>query len=450
MKSEIYPFDTEEHQSNRKPYGFVEFQPNFFDVYLNKRKGVIRSLRESIKESSFSVPTNPSIILKELQEFESIDVIREVYHRLDNNEQLDETTLNHFWRILKKADIRKLTRRYNKRFRNTSREDLGLEGHALLALTLGMYAVAGGEGYLQSLSTSLKQNDLIISRREGLTSLEQAITLASLELEVEQTEKFREKILERDLVYVPNRNLGYEESKPSTKITLDKLGMLLQEGNRSKAYLQALVNSGLHPNFVLFLKDPKYDGNLDEAPLERKKLLFDPNISEIETLDKNNIPYKLMYEDSCDSPNVVRELERRSEEFFIFSGRGILKQSLEAGKKLIHTHPGKLPQYRGSTCHFYSVLAGDGWHCTSFIMEPQIDQGEVITTKEFPLPGREIDDARTYDPYSRSMVMVETIRQLAETGTLKTEKQDLSKGVDYYIIHPVLGSIRRDYLDSFD
>tara|TARA_Y100000310_G_scaffold340129_1_gene434895 strand:- start:863 stop:2203 length:1341 start_codon:yes stop_codon:yes gene_type:complete len=446
MNTEIYPFDTEAHQKTKKPYGFVEFPPNFFDAYLAKRKKIIRSLRDTIKSSSSISTESPSINLKELQDFESMDVIRTIHHRLSNNEQLDETTLNHFWRILKKADLRKLTKKYNQNFKNTSKEDLGLEGHALLALTLGMYAKIGGEGYLQALSTSLKQNDLIISRREGLTSLEQAITLASLELEVDQTVKLRDKVLERELVYVPS--LEDEEVRQPT--TIGKLGMLLQEGNRSKAYIQALVNSGLHPNFVLLLRDPKYDGNLDEIPFERKTLFFDPNISETEILEKNNIPYKIMYEDSCDSPNVVMELGERPEEYFIFSGRGILKQSLKSGKKLIHAHPGRLPGYRGSTCHFYSVLAGDGWHCTSFIMEPKIDQGEIITTREFPLPGRNIDDARTYDPYARSVVIVDTIRQLAETGTLKTEKQDLSKGVDYYIIHPVLGSIRRDYLDRID
>ena len=81
-------------------------------------------------------------------------------------------------------------------------------------------------------------------------------------------------------------------------------------------------------------------------------------------------------------------------------------------------------------------------------MKPKIDQGNVITSRKFLLPGKEIDDARIYDPYTRSVVIVDTVRQLKETGKLKTNSQDLSKGIDYYIIHPVLGSIRKEYLNT--
>jgi len=225
---------------------------------------------------------------------------------------------------------------------------------------------------------------------------------------------------------------------------VENLGMLLQETNRSKAYLQLLIKAGLLPNFVLLLRKQGQKENLDRNPEDINPEYFNPNISEQESLENAEISYKVIQADSCNEPNVLEELKKRPEQYFIFSGRGILKQAFEAEKKLIHVHPGKLPDYRGSTCPYYSILAGEGWHCTSFIMKPEIDKGEIITTKEFPLPLENVDATRIYDPYTRAETLVDVIKQLSETGTLKITKQNFSKGTDYYVIHPVLEFIAKN------
>ncbi|MGA1823330.1 MAG: formyltransferase family protein [bacterium] len=229
-------------------------------------------------------------------------------------------------------------------------------------------------------------------------------------------------------------------------MNVEHFGMLLQEGYRARAYLQKLISVNLLPLFVILLKSSNkkpdtFHDNPHTIPLD----FYNPNREEVESLEEANIAYTVMHAESCNDEQVVKELAKRPEEYFVFAGYGILREVFKAGKKLIHVHPGKLPQYRGSTCPYYSILIEGTWYCTALIMEEGIDQGDIITMKEFPLPARGIDATRIYDPYTRAEVLVDVIKQLADTGALKTYKQDLMQGTDYFIIHPVLEYIAKEF-----
>jgi len=369
-------------------------------------------------------------------------MIRTLYSNLRDKRSPQGRELDHFQRVLKKADLRKLRKSYNHNFKNDSIEAIELEDWAYLGMVLGHYALSEDKGYLQATSTLLKVNDFLVSQIDNLQSpLEKAAVLESLRIEQEQINKVGQKTnnFPRRGLYLPPTPLEADSRQ------IENLGMFLQETHRSKAYLQNLIHHGLHPNYVFLLKDPnKPIENLDSLPKSSTDTLFDPSISEQQSLEEAQIPYEVISATSCNDPLVVEAIKQRPEDYFIFSGRGILKEIFETNKKIIHVHPGKLPEYRGSTCPYYSTLAGDGWGCTSFIMKPRIDEGELISQKIFPPPSGDIDPTRIYDPFTRSEVLVETVKQLADTGTLKTTKQDLSKGIDYYIIHPVLEFIAKE------
>jgi methionyl-tRNA formyltransferase len=219
---------------------------------------------------------------------------------------------------------------------------------------------------------------------------------------------------------------------------IKNLGMLLQQGNRAKAYLQNLTRNGLVPNYTILVQNPDAPEALDTAPSETRDEFYDPSIPEIQTLEQYSVPYGLIIGKSCNEPQVVEALRQRPEDYFVFAGFGILREVFDAGKQLIHVHPGKLPEYRGSTCHHYSTVAEGKWYCTAFIMKPGIDEGDLITQREFLLPPRGIDSARIYDPFARSETLVDVVKQLAQTGGIQTFKQDLSQGVDFYINHPLI------------
>ena len=226
---------------------------------------------------------------------------------------------------------------------------------------------------------------------------------------------------------------------------VENLGMFLQEGNRSKAYLQKMLKGNLLPNFVLLIQNPdKKREALNTNPENSENIYYNPNLPELDTLNETRISYQVVPARSCNDECVVEILRNRPETYFVFSGSGILKEAFNAEKKFIHVHPGKLPEYRGSTCPYYSSLIEGRWFCTAFIMDLEIDAGELIAIREFALPANEVDPTRCYDPHTRSEVLVDVIRQLAGTGRIETTKQDLSRGTDYYIIHPVLEYIAKE------
>ena len=444
-RKEEYPFGTREHQKKTKPYGHIDISQRLFGAYKEKRTESVMHLNRIFQGlENFFGETYYSKELESSEKFETIKVIRTLYRELLSNKKLEGPSINHFWRILKKAELRNLPKIYDKEFKNLTGKGIELEGHALLSLTLIEYAKTRERGYLQAISTALKENDFLISEIDRLKSQREVLAASmSIKSEIDLIGQIRADSASRPYPYLPMPRIV-----PNIyPLTIKSLGILSQESNRTKAYLQTLIKANYFPNFVILIKSEKKE-DLDTPPIEKRKLFFNPDIPESKSLEDAKINYKIINADSCEDPQVLEELNKREESYFIYSGKQILKKVFERRKNFIHVHPGKLPEYRGSTCNFYSVLAGEGWHCTSFLMAAGIDSGDILHTKEFPLPGRDIDDSRIYDPYCRALVLAETVRNLAERGKLNSRKQELGKGIDYYIIHPVLRFIRKEYLDN--
>ena len=444
MESKIYPWDTKEKQQEKEPYCFVDFKEDFLDLYRHRRAQVINELGHGTYPVVQLRPYNQTK-LESLESFETARVVDTLYEN-GSIRRFTPLELKHFWRVLKKADLGKLTTRYDKDFINVTKKELDVQSKTLLSLALLDYSATKSPGYLQALSTSLKLNDSLVSEIDQLKSpLERVALSCSLEREAQEIGRLEEEVLQRSTRDIVSP--GIRPVTPGQRVS--KLGMVLQEGNRARAYLQALVSAGFYPNHVLLLRHPIYNTPLNQFPSIRKTLLFDPNMPEEAILKERAISYQVINSDSCNDQKVVETLRARGEEYFVFSGRGILKNIFDSGKKFIHVHPGKLPEYKGSTCFYYSILAEDLWTCTSFLMSPGVDEGDIITSRSFPIPAANIDPARVYDPYTRSEVLVDVIGQLANTGTIKAKKQNQSAGITYYIIHPVLRHLAEERIRKF-
>ena len=443
-KTKGYIWDTKEQQAKPVVYGFSDLKGAVLGDYCEKRGRVRDSLpfydvvplKESERYSAEDFET--------ATEFNSSRVIRTLSSEFQRRGLLEGKMLEHFRRVLKKAELKKLRVSYDSGFKNTSDAQVPMLDLVYLGVALGIHAQTRERGYLQSLSTLLKLNDFLVSERDNLSSrLEAGVLAKSLALEQEAVMDITQNIPRR----IVREGLSDSVSMNPAPRTVDNLGMFVQETYRSKAYIQGLIRNGLHPNYVLLIKNQGKSEKLDALPDNLDERFFNPQFSEEEALKMAGIPYEVINAESCNEPQVVDVLKKRGEDFFVFSGRGILNKVFDAGKEIIHVHPGKLPEYRGSTCPYYSVLAGDGWWCTSFIMKPGIDEGEIVQQREFPLM-RGVDASRIYDPYTRAAVLVNTVRQLADTKELKTRKQDLSEGTDYYTIHPVLEYAAKKFMDE--
>ena len=121
------------------------------------------------------------------------------------------------------------------------------------------------------------------------------------------------------------------------------------------------------------------------------------------------------------------------------TGGGILKEDiLNCESKFIHFHPGIVPNYRGSTCFYYSMINENQCGVTAFFMDKHLDTGKIILQKTFDSPNHEFVD-NVYDPYIRSETLVEVLKNNYLIS--KNLKEQSSEGETYYIIHPVLKHI---------
>ncbi len=239
-------------------------------------------------------------------------------------------------------------------------------------------------------------------------------------------------------------------------MAVKNLCIMVTPGYRSRAYLQNLAKHDLMPEFAIVFNEKKRSGikfanrlhellqyyKMHKSGIFSKSLrkYYDLFEGAITTLEKNEVPYMLVNAKGCNDKEVIKAVKSRKEKFFIYTGGGILKKEILAtGKKFIHVHPGIVPDYRGSTCFYYSILKEGNCGATAFFMEEAIDTGNIIMQKKYEKPDyADIDNI--FDPYMRSDLLVQVIKKL-KNGKLIAKKQDLSRGEVYFVIHPVLKHI---------
>ena len=106
-------------------------------------------------------------------------------------------------------------------------------------------------------------------------------------------------------------------------------------------------------------------------------------------------------------------------------------------KKFLHIHPGKLPEYRGSTTIYYSLLQTNKVAATAIFLNEEIDKGNIICSKEFKFDfdAKLID--LVFDPLLRAEVLLAAIKLLSKDKNCEKTQNSLM-GTDYFIIHPIL------------
>ena len=233
---------------------------------------------------------------------------------------------------------------------------------------------------------------------------------------------------------------------------MENIGLLCGITNRTKAYLLNMGNNQLFPNSALIMspkeKMPGQSGS--DSSHHGKKLdrpdphaYFDSNIDIFDFLQRHNIEHHIIPTDDVNDPRVISYLSRRPEEVYLYSGFGgaiLRSRILNIGKKFLHVHPGKIPDHKGSTTIYFSILCEKKCYASAIFLAEKLDSGPLIKTKSFPMPkdGESID--YQYEPFIRSELLVEVLKDYIKYGEFKT-RTVAEKGETYYIIHPVLKHI---------
>lgn len=230
------------------------------------------------------------------------------------------------------------------------------------------------------------------------------------------------------------------------------VGLVAANTSRTRAYIAALERNSLLPAWTLLLDDgsqEKVPGQFDDVPTLVESDFddgdcwsesdFDPTAPLEPWFERLGLDYVLSGSRDINSPSVVKLIAQSSPPVLIYSGYGgalLRDQILSCGKKFLHIHGGYLPDYKGSTTNYFSLLAENSLGASALFLSAEIDSGPILYRRRFPAPAdRSMIDHR-FDAAARARVLIDLLRGYHSTG--KWHLQDNLGGTTYYIIHPVL------------
>ena len=161
------------------------------------------------------------------------------------------------------------------------------------------------------------------------------------------------------------------------------------------------------------------------------------------TLEKSSIEFEQLETTKIHDPAVIASICDRPESTFIYSGYGgiiLRKELFLTGKKFLHVHGGYLPNYKGSTTNYYSLIVDNCIGASSIFLNEVIDSGPMLRRNTFPPPEDRVQIDHKYDSAARAKVLIETLQEYQNSGEFQC-KEDLEKGETYFIIHPILKHI---------
>lgn len=233
------------------------------------------------------------------------------------------------------------------------------------------------------------------------------------------------------------------------------IGILLLPSVRSLAYCYIFQQLGICPKEVILLEG---SWGLPEGLIHENEkynynnffnLLFDP----IRFLKTGNADIFDVHTYDINSNQVHEVLKTTTCDYFIFTGGGILsKQTLDLHTGFIHVHPGNVPDYRGSTCFYYSLLEKDNVGSSAIVMDEKIDTGDLIASSKFVVNYFINADQQMFidyilDPYIRSYTLGKVLKKYIEGEKIKGESQTRNQKSAYYIIHPFLRHLTIDKIN---
>lgn len=224
----------------------------------------------------------------------------------------------------------------------------------------------------------------------------------------------------------------------------NNIAILASDTPRTKAYLQEMIRREIVPELCIVYAESK-EKLQSEAKNYNDELIFgqyfNKHIPLLVLLETYKLQYILIENKDINSEDIVNCIKNIPQKYLIYSGYGgyILQPKLfKLNKKYIHVHAGILPNYRGSTTAYYSILQEGYMGATAIFLNEQIDQGEIICEERFELPHAEVDIDYIYEPYIRAKVLSSVLTGYINNNTLKSRKQEENNAEVYFIMHPVL------------
>jgi methionyl-tRNA formyltransferase len=229
------------------------------------------------------------------------------------------------------------------------------------------------------------------------------------------------------------RSISYAQTLKHRQVRISKTLILKPSGQSlPKSLFEHLHSHRIYSNILL----PDFSVPLHDTCSE---------ISDrVEEIDCSNINSDVVFD--------KLKTEIQDAQLVVYSGFGgqiVNSKLLTLGASFLHAHSGWLPNYRGSTTIYYSLLEGNGCGVSVILLSPDIDCGPIVARRRYPIPPNQIDIDYVYDPATRADLLVDVLANWQSSGVLPTTlpQSDLD-GDCYFVIHPILKHLSRLSLSS--
>jgi methionyl-tRNA formyltransferase len=442
----LYHYITESPLENRQSYTYTNYHgQEFLDSWLNERKnrwsnavGQKSKLNESFSELNFHVP---ALEAGAVVDTDSVLLFLKGAENLHDLKPLYDFFIQRFEVSKRLFDAYEITssRPKSKGNYNVS------ERYVLFAEALVNYLAT--HSYLPALNALLKVMDTLCGLYSGL-ELAQKHRISMLSALEKRYVSTLADNFSGTLLVEGNSEKTLSSDSESVRYDLSKNVFIAADTVRTRAYALALKNAGIRFSAVIFLKStkPKW-GQANTQPNQNKYLscgafASDLNVALPDLLADISDEVEEITTDTINCDAVKTAIEKLQATFIVFSGYGgeiVDVRGLAASVPMLHIHSGYLPDYRGSTTVYYSILDGKACGASAIILEPAIDEGVILHKKEFSLPAQNEDIDYYYDSFIRADVLFETLHKIQQgNGKVEVEPQVPESGDSYYIIHPVL------------
>lgn len=299
-------------------------------------------------------------------------------------------------------------------------------------------------------------------------------------------------------------DLAFKQHEKNDELKSIPLTVLFYEGPIARAYLATIKSLGLKPQKIIQLvaaKDivtkkkvgkllPKNLRTPYAANIQKNKIHYWPkqlkkafaelsndistevaaklnfcnstleNAHALEPLNTYCENVEALLVDGLNDQRLYHHLEQESKSAILFTGGGIVPSKLLdlPHLKLLHIHPGHLPNIRGADCTLWSSLISDHTSATCFYMDSGIDTGNIISAKWLPKfkfsssIATEAGATQSYravysflDPWVRSVVLRNVLRDHDTFADINSVQQETDSGATYYFMHE---NVKRIALDK--
>ena len=196
------------------------------------------------------------------------------------------------------------------------------------------------------------------------------------------------------------------------------INLILSETSRSLTYLKEIYKNNFKINKIII-----YSKNIKKVYKFVKKKKLDNSLIYCKSNNINSKTINKHIKLNKSNINIIST----------YSGEIVTNSSL-IKKKLLHCHPGDLPNFKGSTTIYYSILLKNEICVTIFIMSKKIDTGRILFKKKFKFPKNLKDIEGKFDNKIRALALIEYLKNnnVSFISNLK------DKYLPYYIAHPII------------